>query len=250
MPAARGGQAFFSRMQGTAVSRVSFATQAGALQQFSQRTLGTTFNRSYTPGAGAGTQGFTRTSSGGGGWPQAQGYNAGPRSTQSNASGWHSFGQTNGTARGGFTAPQSSSGGSTGSSSGWHVFGQPHQSSEADRYRSGSGSYGSTYSAPQAPPRGSYGGSSGYTSGYGQPLRLTQPMVQQRGYGGYQNPNYGGSRNYSAPPASHYNYSAPRQTNSAPHSSAPKSSGGGSHGGGSHGGGGGHSKGGGGGHHR
>lgn len=254
-PAARGGQAFFSGMQGTAVSHVAFATQSGALQQYSQRTLGTSFSRGYTPGPGAGTQAFTRSTAGSGGWPKAQtqGYNSSLRSTESNASGWHSFGQTNGNARGSFVAPQTYSG-STGSSNGWHVFGQPHQSSEADRYRSGSGSYGGGYAAPQGAARGYYGGSNGYASGNGQPLHLNQPMVQSRGYS-YQNPSYGGSRNYSAPPAQHNNYSAPKYSApkysapkySAPKYSAPKSSGG-SHGGGSHGGGG-HSKGG-GGHHK
>jgi hypothetical protein len=237
MPAARG--AFFSRMQGAAVSRVPFATQSNALQQFSQRTLGTTFNRSYTPSPGAGTQAFTRNAPGGG-WPQAQtrGYSSSPRSPDSNSSGWHSFGQTNGYARGNATAPQGYSG-TNGSSNGWHVFGQPHQSSEAGGYRSGYGSYGSGYAAPQGSARGYYGG--GYAGGNGQPLHLNQPMVQPRGY----SPNYGGSRNYSAPPAQHYNYSAPKYSApkySAPKYKAPKSSGG-SHGGG------GHAKGG-GGHHK
>jgi hypothetical protein len=254
VPAA-GGRAFFSRMQGTAVSRVPFATQSGALQRFSQQTLGTTFNRAYAPGPGAGKQAFTRNSPGGGGWPQAQtrGYNSSVRSTESNASGWHAFGQTNGDARGNFTAPRSSTS-STSESSGWHVFGQPHQSNEPDRYRSGSGNYGSGYAAPQGSARGYYGGASGYANGNGQPLRLNQPMVQPRGYG-YQNPGYSGSRNYSAPATLHYNYSAPKYSApkysaprySAPKYSAPKSSGGGSHGGGSHGGGG-HAKSG--GHHK
>jgi FecR protein len=250
IPAARGGETFFSRMQGTAVSRVPFATQAGALQRFSQQTLGTTFNRGYTPGPGVSTQAFSRNSTGGGaGWPQAQtrGYNSGVRSPESNASGWHSFGQTNGDARGNFVAPRSYSG-STESSNGWHVFGQPHQSNELNR--GGPGSYGSGYTAQQGPARSYYGGGSGYAGGNGQALRLNQPMVQPRGYAS-QNPSYGGSRNYSASPAPRSNYSAPHYSAphyNAPKSSAPKSSGGGSHGGGSHGGGG-HSKGG-GGHHK
>ena len=246
MPSRSEREGFYSRMQGTAVTRVPFGTQSGALQQFSQRTLGTTLNRGYSPSSAAyaSRQGFARAPLSGSG---SQGYGSGFRSAQPSTSGWHSFGQPSVTPqRNAFGGNQY--GGSTGSSSsGWHVFGQPHQEEGYSRYgSSGSGNSGSyRYSAPQ----NSYRGYSGYGNSNGQPLRLNQPMVQQRNYGYQSSPN-GGSRNYRAPSTPHYNYSAPRQNYSAPHYNAPKNSGGGSRGGGGGGsrGGGGGSHGGGGGH--
>lgn len=242
MPARAGSQGFYSRMQASPVSRVPFGTQSGALQQFSQRTPGTPLNRGYAGGASGSGQGFTQSTPSGSGFPgRTQGYGSGGALNPSSGGGWPAFGQTTvPSRRSAFGA--NSSGGATGSTSnGWHVFGQPHQAEQA--VPRSAGSSGSGYAAPQ----NSYRGSSVLGGGAAQPLRLNQPMVQQRGFGG--------AGNYGARTAPHYSsprqtFSAPRQTYSAPHFKAPKSSGGGNSGGGSRGGGGGSHGSGGGGHRR
>jgi len=135
-------------------------------------------------------------------------------------------------------AGNSGLGGSSAASHGWSRFGEPiHNSGSAASGSAERGSYGgyngSTYARPGGSPyasgaRGSYGGS-------GQAVRISPPIVQQRGASG----------GYSSAPRSAPSYSGGGRSSSAPARSSgggggarPSGGGGGGHAGGGHGGGG------------